>query len=180
MLLQVASDALGVEPERISLTIGQSATGQAMIAGGSMGTSSWSWPVDVACRDLAGRIAAGESIPPEGLKVRADSAEAVQAAGELARHTFGASFVEVAVDARTGEVRVRRMVGVFAAGTIVNARTARSQFYGGMIMAHGQALLERTEIDPPPRRLRQPRSGQLPRPGARRHRSSGGRHAGRA
>jgi xanthine dehydrogenase YagR molybdenum-binding subunit len=150
VLLQVASDALGVEPERISLTIGQSATGQAMIAGGSMGTSSWSWPVDMACRDLAVRIAVGESIPPEGLEVRADSAESVQAAGELARHTFGANFAEVAVDARTGEVRVRRMVGVFAAGTIVNARTARSQFYGGMIMAHGQALLERTEIDPLP------------------------------
>jgi len=150
VLLQVAADALGVAGERISLIIGHSASGQAMMAGGSMGTSSWSWPVDMACRDLAGRLAAGERIPPEGLEVRADSAEAVKAAGELARHTFGASFAEVAADVRTGEVRVRRMLGVFAAGTIVNARTARSQFYGGMIMAHGQALLERTEIDPGP------------------------------
>ncbi len=150
VLLQVASDALGVEPQRIALTIGHSATGQAMLAGGSMGTSSWSWPVDMACRELAQRLADGVTIPPEGLEVRADSAEAVQAAGELARHTFGAGFAEVAVDARTGEVRVRRMVGVFAAGTIINARTARSQFYGGMIMAHGQALLERTEVDPVP------------------------------
>jgi xanthine dehydrogenase YagR molybdenum-binding subunit len=148
VLLQVASDALGVEPERITVTVGHSSTGQAMIAGGSMGTSSWSWPVDMACRELAQRLADGEPIPPEGIEVRADSAEAVQAAGDLARHTFGAGFAEVAVDARTGEVRVRRMVGVFAAGTIVNARTARSQFYGGMIMAHGQALLERTEVDP--------------------------------
>jgi xanthine dehydrogenase YagR molybdenum-binding subunit len=150
VLLQVASDALGVQRERISLTIGHSATGQAMLAGGSMGTSSWSWPVDMACRELAQRLGDGEEIPPEGIEVRADSAEAVQAAGELARHTFGANFAEVAIDSRTGEVRVRRMLGVFAAGTIVNARTARSQFYGGMIMAHGQALLERTEVDPGP------------------------------
>jgi len=151
-LLQVAADALGVDPDRVALTIGHSASGQAMMAGGSMGTSSWSWPVDMACRELARRLGAradaGEAIPPEGIEVRADSAEAVQAAGSLARHTFGAHFAEVAVDARTGEVRVRRMLGVFAAGTIVNARTARSQFYGGMIMAHGQALLERGEIDP--------------------------------
>jgi xanthine dehydrogenase YagR molybdenum-binding subunit len=147
-LLQVAADALGVQSDQIALTIGHSASGQAMMAGGSMGTSSWSWPVDIACRQLAGRLAAGEPIPAEGIDVRADSAEAVGAAGALARHTFGAHFAEVAVDARTGEVRVRRMLGVFAAGTIVNPRTARSQFYGGMIMAHGQALLERSELDP--------------------------------
>jgi xanthine dehydrogenase YagR molybdenum-binding subunit len=153
VLHQVAVDGLGVEPERISLTIGHSESGQAMMAGGSMGTSSWSWPVDIACRELAELLAArpdDEPIPPQGIEVRADSAEAVKAAGDLARHTFGSHFAEVAVDARTGEVRVRRMLGVFAAGTIINARTARSQFYGGMIMAHGQALLERTEIDPGP------------------------------
>ncbi len=147
VLLQVAADALGVASDRIALTIGHSASGQAMMAGGSMGTSSWTWPVDMACRELAARIAR-EEIPRDGIEVLADSAEAVSAAGALARHTFGAQFAEVAVDVRTGEVRVRRMLGVFAAGTIVNARTARSQFYGGMIMAHGQALLERTEIDP--------------------------------
>jgi xanthine dehydrogenase YagR molybdenum-binding subunit len=45
---------------------------------------------------------------------------------------------------------VRRMLGVFAAGTIINPRTGRSQFQGGMIMAHGQALLERGEVDPGP------------------------------
>ncbi|HEY3775327.1 MAG TPA: xanthine dehydrogenase family protein molybdopterin-binding subunit [Solirubrobacteraceae bacterium] len=152
-LLQVAADALGVDPERIALAVGRSEIGQAMMAGGSMGTSSWSWPVDIACRELAAQLAErsdDDPIPPDGIEVRADSAEAVKAAGDLARHTFGAQFAEVAVDARTGEVRVRRMVGVFAAGTIVNARTARSQFYGGMIMAHGQALLERTEVDPGP------------------------------
>ncbi|HET9126100.1 MAG TPA: xanthine dehydrogenase family protein molybdopterin-binding subunit, partial [Solirubrobacteraceae bacterium] len=153
VLLQVAADALGVGTEHIALTIGHSASGQATGAGGSMGTSSWSWPVDLACRDLARRLAErapGEPLPADGIEVQADSAEAVRAAGELARHTFGAHFAEVAVHARTGEVRVRRMLGVFAAGTIINTRTARSQFYGGMIMAHGQALLERGEVDPGP------------------------------
>ncbi|MGY5036247.1 molybdopterin cofactor-binding domain-containing protein [Streptomyces sp. 900116325] len=50
--------------------------------------------------------------------------------------------------ARTGEVRTRRMLGVFAAGRILNSRTARSQFIGGMIMGLGMALTEGSTIDP--------------------------------
>ncbi len=154
VLLQVAADALETDPAAVALTIGHSSSGQAMMAGGSMGTSSWSWAVDMACRELVRRLQelrdAGDELGPDGLEVRADSADEVKANGALARHTFGAHFAQVAVDERTGEVRVRRMLGVFAAGTIVNARTARSQFYGGMIMAHGQALLERAEVDPGP------------------------------
>ena len=150
-LLQVAADALEVDLARVTITIGHSEIGQAMGAGGSMGTSSWSWPVHKACRELVAELAQRDGeIPADGLAVRADTAQDVTAAGAPARHTFGAQFASVAVDADTGEVRVRRMLGVFAAGTIVNARTARSQFYGGMIMAHGQALLERTEVDPVP------------------------------
>jgi xanthine dehydrogenase YagR molybdenum-binding subunit len=52
---------------------------------------------------------------------------------EYSQHTYGASFAEVAVDAVTGEVRLRRMLGVFAAGCIINPKTARSQLIGGMI-----------------------------------------------
>lgn len=63
-------------------------------------------------------------------------------------YTFGAQFVEVRVHARTGEVRVPRAVGAFAAGTIVNPLTAHSQCIGGMIWGIGAALHEATEIDP--------------------------------
>jgi xanthine dehydrogenase YagR molybdenum-binding subunit len=62
--------------------------------------------------------------------------------------SFGAEFVEVRVHARTKEIRVPRITGAFAAGHIVNPRTARGQFMGGMIWGISSALHEATEIDP--------------------------------
>ncbi len=62
-------------------------------------------------------------------------------------HSFGAQFVEVRVDEDTGEVRVARAVGAFAAGKILNPKTARSQFYGGMVWGIGFALEEHTVRD---------------------------------
>ncbi|AVH58568.1 MULTISPECIES: xanthine dehydrogenase family protein molybdopterin-binding subunit [Streptomyces] len=62
--------------------------------------------------------------------------------------TFGAQFAEVAVDVDLGVVRVRRMVGAFAPGRVLNPKTARSQLMGGMIWGLGQALLEANYMDP--------------------------------
>ena len=62
--------------------------------------------------------------------------------------TFGAHFAEVAVSAVTGETRVRRMLGVFAAGRILNPKTARSQCIGGMTFGIGMALTEELVHDP--------------------------------
>jgi xanthine dehydrogenase YagR molybdenum-binding subunit len=61
---------------------------------------------------------------------------------------FGAQFCEVGVDEATGEIRVRRVVGAFAGGKVLNAKTARSQLLGGIVWGIGLALLERTERDP--------------------------------
>lgn len=61
--------------------------------------------------------------------------------------SFGAEFVEVRVHSLTGEIRVPRVVGAFAAGRIVNTRTANSQLMGGMIWGIGSALHEFTEVD---------------------------------
>jgi xanthine dehydrogenase YagR molybdenum-binding subunit len=61
--------------------------------------------------------------------------------------TFGAHFVEVAVDAATGEVRVRRMLAVCAAGRILNPKSARSQVIGAMTMGVGAALMEELAVD---------------------------------
>lgn len=68
--------------------------------------------------------------------------------GDKARFAFGAEFVEVRVHARTREIRVPRAVGAFAAGRIMNPRTARSQLMGGILWGISSALLEATEIDP--------------------------------
>ena len=62
--------------------------------------------------------------------------------------TFGAQFAEVAVDPQIGIVRVRRMLGVFAPGRVLNPKLARSQLMGGMLWGLGQALLEGNYIDP--------------------------------
>ncbi|MBI1199298.1 MAG: molybdopterin-dependent oxidoreductase [Phenylobacterium sp.] len=67
---------------------------------------------------------------------------------EWSQQTYGAHFCEVGVDPVTGEVRVRRMLGVFAAGRIINAKTARSQLTGGMIWGAASALTEGNPVDP--------------------------------
>lgn len=68
--------------------------------------------------------------------------------GEKLMFAFGAEFVELRINVRTREIRVPRIVGAFAAGHIMNPRTARSQLMGGLIWGIGSALHEETEIDP--------------------------------
>jgi xanthine dehydrogenase YagR molybdenum-binding subunit len=63
-------------------------------------------------------------------------------------HSFGAHFAEVRVDPALGEVRVTRYVGAFAAGRILNAKTARSQMIGGIVYGLGMGLTEETDVDP--------------------------------
>ena len=62
-------------------------------------------------------------------------------------HAHGAVFAEVKVDPDFGQVRVTRLVGAFAAGTIINPRLVRSQYYGGMIWGVSFALHERAIVD---------------------------------
>jgi xanthine dehydrogenase YagR molybdenum-binding subunit len=64
-----------------------------------------------------------------------------------ASRSFGAQFAEVHVDPQLGRVRVARMVSAFAAGRILNAKTARSQYLGGIVWGIGMALMEQTVYD---------------------------------
>ncbi|MEG3628221.1 xanthine dehydrogenase family protein molybdopterin-binding subunit [Streptomyces poriticola] len=147
-LTLVAADALRVAPDRVRVRIGDSAFGPAMIAGGSTGTRSWAWAVTAAAGELRERLALGAgALPPEGITVRSDTTEAIAALEARERYSFGAQFAEVAVDPGTGEVRVRRMLGIFAAGRIVNPLTARGQFIGGMTWGLSMALHEETVRD---------------------------------
>ncbi|MFD3581436.1 xanthine dehydrogenase family protein molybdopterin-binding subunit [Streptomyces sp. NPDC058683] len=146
-LTLIAADALEVAPDRVRVLIGDSDFGPAMIAGGSMGTSSWSWAVTAAAEELRERLALGGGIPPEGVTVRSNTAAAIAALPQKERHSYGAHFAEVAVDVTTGEVRVRRMLGIFAAGRIINPLTARNQFVGGMIWGISMALHEEAVRD---------------------------------
>ncbi|MBD0742868.1 xanthine dehydrogenase family protein molybdopterin-binding subunit [Streptomyces sp. CBMA152] len=147
-LALVAADALEVASDRIQVHIGDSDFGPAWVAGGSAGTRSWAWAVMAAARELREQLVPGGAIPPEGITARSDTAELVGALAKKERHSFGAQFAEVAVDVTTGEVRVRRMLGIFAAGRIVNPLTARSQFIGGMTWGISMALHEEAVRDP--------------------------------
>ena len=92
---------------------------------------------------------AGNSRPgsPSGITEAEGSVTPAELDGAYAHAGFGAHFVEVGVDRDTGEVRVRRMLGVFAAGRILNAKTARSQMIGGMTWGIGAALTEENHVD---------------------------------
>jgi hypothetical protein len=67
---------------------------------------------------------------------------------DFSQQSYGAHFAEVGVDEDTGEVRLHRMLGVFTAGRILNAKTARSQAIGGMVFGVGAALHEEMTLDP--------------------------------
>ncbi|MGV9252318.1 molybdopterin cofactor-binding domain-containing protein [Streptomyces sp. NPDC003697] len=62
-------------------------------------------------------------------------------------HSYGAHFAEVGVDADTAEIRLRRMLGVFSVGRVLNSKTARSQLIGGMIWGASAALEEEAVVD---------------------------------
>ncbi|MFE0191066.1 xanthine dehydrogenase family protein molybdopterin-binding subunit [Streptomyces sp. NPDC058989] len=147
-LTLIAADALEVAPERVQVRIADSDFGPAMLAGGSMGTRSWGWAVTAAVRELREQLALGVDIPEEGITARSDTTEALGTLTQKERHSFGAQFAEVAVDVTSGEVRVRRMLGIFAAGRIINPLTARSQFIGGMTWGISMALHEEAVRDP--------------------------------
>ncbi len=143
-LTQIAGDALGTSVDRVRVEIGDSALPKAGVAGGSMGTASWGTAVVRACEALRAKLDDNAELPAEA---EADTSEEIEQQKKRARHGFGAQFAEVRVDSDSGEVRVPRLLGVFAVGRIINPRTARSQFIGGMTMGMGMALHEESVMD---------------------------------
>ena len=83
----------------------------------------------------------------QSLDVEGDSMPPAEAK-KFSMHSFGAQFAEVRVDPDLGEVRLTRFLGAFGCGTIMNAKTARSQMIGGITMGIGMALMEETYLDP--------------------------------
>jgi xanthine dehydrogenase YagR molybdenum-binding subunit len=159
----VVGDKLGLKPENVHVEVGDSALPPAPVSGGSNSTASVSNALAKACAEVLEKKRGGangvieayaENLPagadPDGVKklykgipsfVRGENAK------KNVRYAFGAQFVEVRVHSRTREIRVPRAVGAFAAGTIVNPVTAKSQLMGGMIWGISAALHEATEID---------------------------------
>ncbi len=137
-LRDIAASVLGVDTAQVRVILGYSALPDAPLAGGSMGTASWGSAVAAACAALL----------KDGEYGSADTTNDVAQDEGWARHSFGAQFAEVLVDPATGEVRVPRLLGVFAAGRVISPVLARSQFIGGMTMGLSMALFEETAVDP--------------------------------
>jgi xanthine dehydrogenase YagR molybdenum-binding subunit len=171
IIAQTAAEMMGVALDQVVVKLGDSAYPVSAGSGGQWGGNSSTSGVyaacvklrDVVCQKLGldtasaqfadGMVkAGGQSLP---LRQAAQGAELVAEDtiefGDLDKKyqqsTFGAHFVEVAVDAYTGEVRVRRMLAVCAAGRILNPKSARSQVIGAMTMGVGAALMEHLVVD---------------------------------
>lgn len=144
VLTQIAADALERPFETVTVEIGDTDFPMATVAGGSAGTASWGSTLVETAR--AFRAEHGRDPAPGAYTV--GSMPEDPAGKRFARHSFGAQFAEVRVDVDTGEVRVPRMLGVFSVGRVINPRTARSQFIGGMTMGLSMALHEESVMDP--------------------------------
>ena len=147
-LTQIAADALEVAVEDVELQIGDTALPMATLAGGSSGITCWGSAIVAAARTLRERLDEhGGAAPVEGIEVTSEMPDNPYAE-HYAMHAFGAQFAEVRVHEDTGETRVPRLLGMFAIGKMINAKTGRSQLLGGMSMGLSMALLEESVLDP--------------------------------
>jgi xanthine dehydrogenase YagR molybdenum-binding subunit len=142
-LTQISADALGVGVEDVNLRIGDTELPSASVAGGSSGITVWGSAILEAARAFRERH--GDN-PSEGDTAEAGTPDNPDT-GNYSMHAFAAYFAEARVDVDTGEARVPRMTGVFAVGNVINAKTARSQFIGGMTMGLSMALHEESLVD---------------------------------
>jgi xanthine dehydrogenase YagR molybdenum-binding subunit len=129
--------------------------GSLILADGKLKGPSQEEPLETAVARAGRRIEVYVENVPEGLSASAvadmekGKPSMLSGAGrkDVTAYAFGAHFVEVGVHHLTREVRVRRVVSAFAAGTIINAVAAHSQFMGGTIWGLSAALHEATELD---------------------------------
>jgi len=171
IIAQTAAETLGVTLDRVVVRLGDSDYPVSAGSGGQFGANNSTAGVYAACMKLRdavakkaglapdqahfadGRVSAGgraltlgEAAGPDGLMAE-DGIEYGDLDKKYQQSTFGAHFVEVAVDAATGEIRVRRMLAVCASGRILNPLSARSQVIGAMTMGVGAALMEELVVD---------------------------------
>lgn len=171
ILAQTAAEMMGVDVDRVTVTLGDSAFPASAGSGGQWGANNATAGLYAACTKLRETIAqklgfnrpdvqfADGKVVSGGRSVSlADAArdgpitveDAIEPGGldkKFQQSTFAAHFVEAAVDSYTGETRIRRMLAVCDAGRILNPKTARSQVIGAMTMGVGAALMEELAVD---------------------------------
>ncbi len=159
---QVAADTLGLPLERVRFELGDTTLPKAKEHGGSTTMASIGNAVRDVCQtlrkkldDLARQQGGGVDDPVALLRraglERLDAQGGTKPGNEQKTHSsygFGAVFAEVHVDAEIGTIRVRRVIGAYDAGRVVNPKLAHSQAIGGMVGGIGMALLEEGVWDP--------------------------------
>jgi xanthine dehydrogenase YagR molybdenum-binding subunit len=140
ILTQIAAETMEMPIERVTLLMGDTNYPPTDGSGGSFGAATSGAAVHAACQKLKAGLGSGARAA-EGSVTSDELSKSYSHAG------FGAHYAEAAVHRDTGEVRVRRMLGVFAAGRILNSKTARSQMIGGMSWGIGSALMEENSVD---------------------------------
>ena len=150
ILTQLAAGCLGLPIDHVRVELGRSEFPGSWGSAGSWGAANSSNAVRRACEALREKLRAADGcIPAEGLEAEGEIAGAWDDPNfkNYSMGSYGAHFAEVGVDADTAEIRLRRMLGVFAPGRILNHKTARSQLIGGMTWGVGAALHEEAVID---------------------------------
>jgi xanthine dehydrogenase YagR molybdenum-binding subunit len=156
IMTQIAADAMGVPMEQVRFELGDTAFPETPVSGGSMTAASTGSAVKLAVEKLREKLTAlrkSEDEPWAAIVARSGKPEIVaqhkteKRSEAHAYHSHGAVFAEVRVDSDTCEVRVSRLVAAYAAGKILNPRTALSQFKGGLVWGIGMALEEHTVRD---------------------------------
>jgi xanthine dehydrogenase YagR molybdenum-binding subunit len=149
IVAQVAAETLGIPLERVKVEIGSSDYPPGAGSGGSFGATNTCTAVYNACVALRDKLKK-DSVPAEGIEAEGEIAAMWKDPNyrDYSIHGYGAHFAEVGVDVDTAEVRLRRMLGVFAAGRIFNAKTARSQLIGGMTFGVSSVLHEEALVEP--------------------------------
>jgi xanthine dehydrogenase YagR molybdenum-binding subunit len=143
---QIAADALGVDVRKVRFELGDTRYPRAPVSGGSMTAASVGPAVRAACVALRRKIDGGGKAP---LEAEGSAKPATESEEEKthAERSFGALFGEVRVDPDLGIIRVPRVVAIYSVGRVLNAKTAASQFQGGIVMGIGMALMEESVLD---------------------------------
>jgi xanthine dehydrogenase YagR molybdenum-binding subunit len=156
IMTQIAADALGIPVDRVRFELGDTAFPETPVSGGSQTAASTGTAVKLAVAKLREQLVVRRTSPDEpwaDIVARSGQPEltaefhTTKRADSHSYHSHGAAFAEVRVAPDTGEVRVARIVAAYAAGTILNPKTARSQLQGGIVWGIGMALQEHTVRD---------------------------------
>jgi xanthine dehydrogenase YagR molybdenum-binding subunit len=141
---QIVAEVLKLPIDRITFQLGDTQFPRAPISAGSQTSAAVGNAVYIAACMLRDRLRERSDSQPIEAHANATPAGSEE---EYSTHAYGAQFAEVEVDPEFGEVRVVRHTGVFAAGRVLNAKTARSQLIGGITWGIGMALMEATVSD---------------------------------